>query len=286
MRPYGREAAHQAAATIRPLIGDVTPSIAIILGSGLGGLVADVRDHVTIPYGEIPGLPGVSVAGHAGQLVVGEIEGTKVAVFAGRFHAYEGPPLQLTAFPVRLAHALGAHMLFVSNAAGGVNASFTAGDLMVIEDHLNLTFASPLTGAAEPGETRFPDMSNAYDPVLRAELHAAGSRLGMELRQGVYAMLPGPAYETPAEVRMLRTLGADAVGMSTVPEVTVARMLGLRVAGVSCITNPAAGIEEAPLHHADVLETTTRVATQFQALVRAFVGNRGQSAISSAGSKA
>lgn len=254
-----------------PLVGDVTPSVAIILGSGLGGLVDDVRDRVTIPYGEIPGLPGVSVSGHAGQLVMGSIEGRNVAVFAGRFHAYEGHPLQLTAFPSRLAHALGARTLFVSNAAGGVNTSFAAGDLMVIEDHLNLTFASPLTGAAEPGETRFPDMSNAYDPALRALLHSAGRQLGIPLRDGVYAMLPGPAYETPAEVRMLRTLGADAVGMSTVPEVTVARMLGLRVAGVSCVTNAAAGIVQAPLAHAEVLETTARVAKQFQSLVRAFL---------------
>ncbi|HWG34883.1 MAG TPA: purine-nucleoside phosphorylase [Gemmatimonadaceae bacterium] len=271
MRPYGGEAAREAASTILPLIGDIAPTVAIILGSGLGGLVDDVRDHVTIPYGEIPGLPGVGVEGHAGKLVIGDIEGRKVAVFAGRFHAYEGHPPQLTAFPVRIAHALGARTLFVSNAAGGVNKSFVAGDLMVIEDHLNLTFTSPLTGSAEPGETRFPDMSNAYDPVLRAQLHAAGSRLGMELRDGVYAMLPGPAYETPAEVRMLRTLGADAVGMSTVPEVTMARTLGLRVAGVSCITNAAAGIEQTPLAHAEVLETTARVAAQFQALVRAFV---------------
>ena len=271
MRPYGGEAARHAAAAILPLIGDLPPTIAIVLGSGLGGLVNDVRDHVTIPYGQIPGLPEVSVAGHAGQLVIGEIGGRKVAVFAGRFHAYEGHPLQLTAFPIRIAHALGVRTLFVSNAAGGVNTSFAAGDLMVIEDHLNLTFASPLTGPAEPGETRFPDMSNAYDSPLRAQLHAVGSRLGITLRDGVYAMLPGPAYETPAEVRMLRTLGADAVGMSTVPETTMARMLGLRVAGVSCITNLAAGIQETPLDHAEVLETTARVAAQFQALVRGFI---------------
>lgn len=254
-----------------PLVGDVTPSVAIILGSGLGGLVNDVQDHVTIPYGEIPEMPGLSVTGHAGQLVIGEIEGRKVAVFAGRFHAYEGHPPQLTAFPVRIAHALGARTLLVSNAAGGVNTSFAAGDLMVIQDHLNLTFTSPLTGAAEPGETRFPDMSDAYDAALRAQLHSAGSRLGIQLRDGVYAMLPGPAYETPAEVRMLRVVGADAVGMSTVPEVTMARMLGIRVAGVSCITNPGAGIAQAPLTHAEVLETTARVAVQFQALVRAFL---------------
>jgi purine-nucleoside phosphorylase len=272
MRPYGGEAARAAATTIRPLFGDAIPEIAIILGSGLGGLVSDVRDHVTIPYGEIPGFPAVAIAGHAGQLVVGSISGRIVAVFAGRFHAYEGHPLQLTAFPVRLAHSLGARSLFVSNAAGGVNTDFAAGDLMVIEDHLNLTFASPLTGVAEPGDVRFPDMSNAYDQQYRSTLHAAGERLGIELREGVYAMLPGPAYETPAEVRMLRTLGADAVGMSTVPEVTMARMLGMRVVGVSCITNLAAGVQQTPLDHAEVLATTSRVAGQFQALVRAFVG--------------
>lgn len=271
MRPYGGEAARAAAATIQPRFGDLTPEIAIILGSGLGGLVSDVRDHVTIPYGEIPELPDVSVAGHVGQLVVGNIAGKIVAVFAGRFHAYEGHPLQLTAFPVRLAHALGTRSLFVSNAAGGVNTDFAAGDLMVIEDHLNLTFASPLTGAVEPGDVRFPDMSHAYDQQYRATLHAAGEHLGVELRSGVYAMLPGPAYETPAEVRMLRTLGADAVGMSTVPEVTMARMLGMRVAGISCITNLAAGVQQTPLDHADVLETTSRVADQFRSLVRTYI---------------
>ena len=271
MKPYGREAALEAAASIAPRLGDATPAVAIILGSGLGGLVDDVTGRVTIPYGEIPGLPGVSVTGHAGQFISGSLEGKPVVVFAGRFHAYEGHPLQLTAFPARVAHALGAQTLFVSNAAGGVNTSFAAGDLMVIEDHLNLTFASPLAGSAEAGETRFPDMSNAYDRQLRALLHTVGDRLGIALRDGVYAMLGGPAYETPAEVRMLRTLGADAVGMSTVPEVTVARMLGMRVAGVSCITNLAAGIEQTPLDHLDVLETTSRVAARFQALVRAFV---------------
>jgi purine-nucleoside phosphorylase len=271
MKPYGGEAARTAAATIEPLVGDRIPEVAIILGSGLGGLVNDIRDHVAIPYGEIPGLPNVTVTGHAGQLVVGTISGRLAAVFAGRFHAYEGHPLQLTAFPVRIAHALGVQTLFVSNAAGGVNTSFAAGDLMVIEDHLNLTFASPLTGSADPGDVRFPDMSNAYDAEYRARLHSIAGRLGIGLRDGVYAMLGGPAYETPAEVRMLRTLGADAVGMSTVPEVTMARMLGMRVAGVSCITNMAAGIGATPLDHEEVLATTSRVAAQFQALVRAFV---------------
>ncbi len=273
MKPFGSEAARAAAASIQPRIGSSALDTAIILGSGLGGLVNDVREKVTVPYGEIPGFPAVSVAGHAGKLVVGEISGRRVAVFAGRFHAYEGHPLQLAAFPVRLAHALGIRRLFVSNAAGGVNTEFAAGDLMVIEDHLNLTFASPLTGTAESGDVRFPDMSAAYDPEYRRLLHVTGDSLGIELRDGVYAMLPGPAYETPAEVRMLRTLGADAVGMSTVPEVTMARMLGIRVAGVSCITNLAAGVQQTPLDHSEVLETTSRVAEQFQAVVRGFIAS-------------
>jgi purine-nucleoside phosphorylase len=272
MTGYGADAARAAAAAIRSLAADATPTVAIVLGSGLGGLVHDVRHPVVIPYREIPGFPDVSVVGHAGELVLGEISGQAVAVFAGRFHAYEGHPLRLTAFPVRVAHALGVRTLFVSNAAGGVNVGFVPGDLMVIEDHLNLIFASPLTGAAEVGDVRFPDMSDAYDAELRTVLHSVASGLGITLRDGVYAMLPGPAYETPAEVRMLRTLGADAVGMSTVPEVIMARMLGMRVAGVSCITNLAAGVEQVPLNHAEVLEITARVADRFQALVRGFIG--------------
>jgi purine-nucleoside phosphorylase len=271
MRPYSGEAARIAAATIQPRIGGVTPDIAIVLGSGLGGLANDVTGQVAIPYGEIPDFPQVAIAGHAGKLVVGEISGRVVAVFSGRFHSYEGYPPQLTAFPIRVAHALGARTLLVSNAAGGINASFASGDLMIIEDHLNLTFTSPLAGAAEAGDVRFPDMSAAYDAELRAQLHSTGERLGIELRDGVYAMLPGPAYETPAEVRMLRILGADAVGMSTVPEVTMARMLGMRVAGVSCITNLAAGIQQTPLDHAEVLATTSLVAAQFQGLIREFI---------------
>jgi len=271
MRPYGADAARKSADVIRPLIGDAIPEFAIVLGSGLGGLVSDVQQPATIPYNQVPDFPDVAIAGHAGKLVVGTIAGKVVAVFAGRFHAYEGYPLQLTAFPIRVAHALGAKTLFVSNAAGGVNTDFKAGELMVIEDHLNLTFASPLTGASEPGEVRFPDMSDAYDPRLRGTLHKAAGKLRLTLRGGIYAMLPGPAYETPAEVKMLRTLGADAVGMSTVPEVTMARMLGMRVAGISCITNLAAGIEKTPLDHSEVLAITASVALQFQALVREFI---------------
>lgn len=269
--PYGRTAAHAAAAAIRERAGDLAPRVAIILGSGLGGLAGEIADAARVPYQDVPGFPGASVHGHAGELVLGTLAGVPVAAFSGRFHAYEGHPLQLTAFPVRVAHALGAGTLVVSNAAGGVNTGFLPGDLMVIEDHLNLMFGSPLTGSAEAGDVRFPDMSVAYDPDLRDCLHTVANDMGVQLRAGVYAALPGPAYETPAEVRMLRILGADAVGMSTVPEVTMARMLGMRVAGVSCITNLAAGVQAAALDHSEVLETTARVAERFQGLIRGLV---------------
>ncbi|MGI8545878.1 MAG: purine-nucleoside phosphorylase [Gemmatimonadaceae bacterium] len=271
MIQYDSVAARSAASAVATQLGNVAPRVAIILGSGLGGLVGEIVDPVVLSYTEIAEFPGVSVHGHAGQLVAGTLAGVPVLVFAGRFHAYEGHPLQLTAFPVRLAHALGARTLFVSNAAGGVNTDFSAGDLMVIDDHINLMFDSPLTGASAPDETRFPDMSHAYDAGLRDTLHSVGNAMGLPLRAGVYAALRGPAYETPAEVRMVRILGADAVGMSTVPEVVMARSLGMRVAGVSCITNMAAGVQQSPLDHAEVLATTSRVAEQFQALVKGLV---------------
>jgi purine-nucleoside phosphorylase len=276
MSAYDAVAARETARALTPRLDGRAPTVAVILGSGLGGLVDDVRNPVTIPYAEVPGFPGVSVHGHAGKLLVGEIEGTQVLVFAGRFHFYEGHPLPLTVFPVRVAYELGVRTLFVSNAAGGVNTSFSAGDLMVIDDHLNLMAASPLTGPCAEGETRFPDMSNAYDRTLRRVLDEVATQQGIAVQHGVYCALQGPSYETPAEVRMLRTLGADAVGMSTVPEVIQARALGMRVAGVSCITNMAAGVQETPLDHAEVIETTTRVAAQFQALVRGFLARVGQ----------
>ena len=185
---------------------------------------------------------------------------------------YEGHDAALAGFPVRVLHALGVPVLFVSNAAGGIRRTFRAGDLMLIRDHLNLMFRNPLIGALEPGDTRFPDMSTPYDDDLCAQLRTHAAALGILLQEGVYAGLLGPTYETPAEVRMLATLGADAVGMSTVPEVIVARAIGMRVAGISCVTNLASGISPYPLSHAEVLETTTRVAAQFEALVERFVG--------------
>jgi purine-nucleoside phosphorylase len=272
MPRYDATAARAAADAIRAAAPNApTPRVAIVLGSGLGGLASEVEHATRIAYRDVPGFPSVAVHGHAGELLLGTLGGTPVATFSGRFHAYEGHPLQLTAFPVRVARALGATTLVVSNAAGGINSGFLPGDLMVIEDHLNLMFSSPLVGPAAEGETRFPDMTTAYDPALRDALHEVANALGIRLRDGVYAALYGPAYETPAEVRMLRTMGADAVGMSTVPEVVMARALGMRVAGVSCITNLAAGVQETPLDHAEVLDTTARVAAQFQALIKGLV---------------
>jgi purine-nucleoside phosphorylase len=197
--------------------------------------------------------------------------GRTIVALAGRFHMYEGHDAALAGFPVRVLHALGAKTLFVSNAAGGIRRTFNAGDLMLIRDHLNLMFRNPLIGAQESGDTRFPDMSTPYDAALGARLRGHATQLGTQLQEGVYAGLLGPTYETPAEVRMLATLGADAVGMSTVPEVVVARAIGMRVAGISCITNLASGISAHPLSHAEVIETTTRVASQFESLVERFV---------------
>lgn len=268
---YGAEAASTAAASVRARIGATAPVAGIILGSGLGGLAARIADPVVVPFADVPGFPVATVVGHAGRLIAGTLAGRPVVALAGRFHMYEGHAAPLAGFPVRVLHALGAPVLFVSNAAGGIRRTFRAGDLMLIRDHLNLMFQNPLVGALQPGDVRFPDMSAPYDRALRALLRECAVSIGVCLVEGVYAGLLGPTYETPAEVRMLDRLGADAVGMSTVPEVIVARALGMRVAGVSCITNLAAGISAVPLDHAEVLETTTRVGAQFRALVTEFV---------------
>lgn len=268
---YSAEAAVQSADAVRKHIGDDAPQVGIILGSGLGGLADQIEDAVWVPFADVPGFPEVTVAGHAGALVSGTLGGRRVIALAGRFHMYEGHPAALAAFPVRVMHALGASVLFASNAAGGIRRDLAAGDLMVIEDHLNLTAMNPLIGPVEPGDERFPDMSEPYDPALRQLLLASADKLGIAVKAGVYACLLGPSFETRAEVRMLERLGADAVGMSTVPEVIVARTIGMRVAGMSCITNAASGTTDAPLLHTDVLEVAERAAAGFQALVRAFV---------------
>jgi purine-nucleoside phosphorylase len=253
-------------------MGSATPVAGIVLGSGLGGLAGRIAGAQAIPFAGVPGFPSATVAGHAGQLIAGTLAGRPVVALAGRFHMYEGHAAALAGFPVRVFHALGARTLFVSNAAGGIRRTFRAGDLMVIRDHLNLMFRNPLVGALEPGDERFPDMSAPYDDALARQLREHATTLGIPLQEGVYGGLLGPTYETPSEVRMLATLGADAVGMSTVPEVIVARAMGMRVAGISCITNLASGISPHPLSHAEVLETTTMVGERFEALVERWVG--------------
>ena len=268
---YGAAAASRAAEAIIRRIGEAAPVAGVILGSGLGGLAERIVNPIEIPFAEVPGFPSATVVGHAGKLISGILGGRTIIALAGRFHMYEGHDAALAGFPVRVLHALGAPILFVSNAAGGIRRTFNAGDLMLIRDHLNLMFRNPLIGALEEGDTRFPDMSAPYDDALCAELRQHATELGIQLQEGVYAGLLGPTYETPAEVRMLATLGADAVGMSTVPEVVVARAIGMRVAGISCITNLASGISAHPLSHAEVIETTTRVASQFESLVERFV---------------
>ncbi|HUF64713.1 MAG TPA: purine-nucleoside phosphorylase [Gemmatimonadaceae bacterium] len=269
--PYGAAAAQWTAASVRQHIGDEPAELALILGSGLGAVADDLEEARSIRFSDIPGFSPASVVGHAGKLVSGMLGGHRLLVMAGRIHAYEGHSLQAVAFPVRVLHALGARTLFVSNAAGGIRRDLEPGDLMILEDHLNLMFDSPLAGQLEEGDERFPDMSSAYDPVLREQLSRIAFRCGITPKNGVYAALRGPAYETPAEIRMLERMGADAVGMSTVPEVAVARALGMRVVGASCITNVAAGITEAPLSHAEVLATTAGISDDFRALIRAFV---------------
>ena len=272
MSPFGAEAARAAADAILDRLDGRAPVAAIVLGSGLGALAGEIDAIARIPYREVPGFPAATVAGHAGEIIAGTLEGKFVLALAGRFHIYEGHDVRLAAFPARVVHALGASTLILSNAAGGVNRMWQPGDLMLIRDHINLMFRNPLTGPVERGDLRFPDMSAPYDSGLADIARVVAIEQGTVLREGVYAGLLGPTYETPAEVRMLAFLGADAVGMSTVPEVIVARAIGMRVLGVSCITNFASGISNSPITHAEVLETTARAATRFTALIRGVVG--------------
>jgi purine-nucleoside phosphorylase len=271
---FGNAAASRAAEAVRALVGDVgAPALGLVLGSGLGGVAERVERARVVGYGDIPSFPRTAVAGHAGRLITGTLAGQPVVALSGRFHLYEGHPPALAGFPVRVLHALGVRTLLVSNAAGGITETFEVGDLMLITDQINLAVRNPLIGAAEPDEPRFPDMTAPYDRALAARLRASAGEIGISLREGVYCGLLGPSYETQAEIRMLRMLGADAVGMSTVAEVIVARALDIRVAGLSCITNVAAGLSPHPLSHADVLATTARVAKRFEALVERFVAS-------------
>jgi purine-nucleoside phosphorylase len=268
--PYGTAAARAAAAAIRGRLG-AEPRVAIILGSGLGGIADAIERPARVAYADVPGFPNATVMGHAGQLIAGTLAGTPVVAMAGRFHLYEGHDAALAGFPVRVLHALGATTLIVSNAAGGARATFKPGAIMLITDHINFMFRNPLIGRQEEGDVRFPDMSAPYDPELAALARRVARAQGLSLDEGVYAAELGPSYETRAEVKMLQTLGADAVGMSTVPEVLVARAIGMRVLGFSCITNLACGLSDEPITHEEVLETTARVAAQMQRLVAGVV---------------
>ena len=248
------------------------PKIALVLGSGLGGFADEFANAARIPYAKIPHFPRSTAIGHAGQLVIGTVEGVDVVGMQGRVHLYEGYPAKDVAFPMRVFARMGVKAAVLTNAAGGINKGFTQGRLVVISDHINLQGVNPLSGPNdEQFGPRFPDMSRAYDKQFRELTLAEGRLLGINLGEGVYAALAGPSYETPAEIRYLRSIGADLVGMSTVPEVIAARHSGIRVLGISCVTNAAAGVLDQPLDHKEVLDTAERIKGQFIGLLRAVI---------------
>jgi purine-nucleoside phosphorylase len=250
------------------------PKLAIVLGSGLGDMAECVQDKLEIRYDDIPGFLRSTVPGHAGKLVIGKLAGVDVMLLCGRFHHYEGYSHRDIVLPVRVIKELGVEYLLLTNAAGGVNLSFRPGDLMLIEDHINFSGDNPLIGPNEDAfGPRFPDMSHAYDPHLSKIIENAAKEACIPLKKGVYILFNGPSFETPAEIRMCRILGADAVGMSTVPEVIAANHSGLKVAAISCITNMAAGILNQPLSHSEVIETGEKVKGKFSCLVTKIIEN-------------
>jgi len=266
---YSRVA--QAADWLRDRIGE-PPAVGIVLGSGLGDFADELQDGTTTPYGDIPNWPPSAVVGHAGKLVVGTLEGQRLAALAGRAHFYEGHDMRTSTFGTRVLGLLGVRTLILTNAAGGIDPAFTSGTLMVIDDHLNLMGTNPLVGPNdERFGSRFPDMSEAYSRRLRDLADQAARESGVKLAHGVYAAIHGPSYETPAEIRYLRTIGANAVGMSTAPETIVARHMGMEVLGISCITNAAAGVADSPLAHDEVMEVAKRVRVEFSRLLRAII---------------
>lgn len=248
------------------------PDVAIVLGSGLGDFADGLAEPVTTPYAEIPNWPASAVIGHAGKLVVGTLAGRRVAALSGRAHFYEGHDLRTVTFATRVIGLLGVKRLLLTNAAGGINVAFKPGTLMVIDDHINLLGSNPLVGPNDDRfGVRFPDMTEVYSRRLRGIADDAAKARGVPVAHGVYVGVHGPSYETPAEIRFLRTIGADAVGMSTIPEAIVARQMGIEVLGISCITNPAAGVLPQPLHHDEVMEVARRVRGEFTALLEGII---------------
>ena len=271
MTPARYDAVAEAARAVQERIGDV-PDVAIVLGSGLGAFASSLDDATVVPYSIIPHWPAAKVVGHAGEVVAGTIEGRRVLALSGRAHVYEGHAMAVATFAVRVLGLLGVKVLILTNAAGGINTSFAQGALMLISDHINLMGTNPLVGPNdERFGARFPDMTMAYSPRLRQAAREAAAAIRIGVEEGVYIAVTGPSYETPAEIRAFRVMGADAVGMSTVPEAIVARHMGMEVAGISCITNMAAGVLPEPLVHEEVLATTARVRDQFIALLTGLV---------------
>jgi purine-nucleoside phosphorylase len=261
----------EAADVIRTKIKHI-PEVAIVLGSGLGDFAGTLGNSVSMPYGDLPHWPQSKIIGHEGRLVIGTVRGRAIAALSGRCHLYEGHDLGTVTFGIRALGLLGVGTVILTNAAGGINTSFSQGALMVIDDHINLTGHNPLVGPNEDRfGPRFPDMTQVYSSRLRQVADEAGRRIDLPLPHGVYVALLGPSYETPAEIRYLRTIGADAVGMSTVPEAIAARHMGVNVLGISCITNMAAGVLPQPLDHNEVMATAKRVRGQFIALLEEIV---------------
>lgn len=264
--------AEQAARSIRARTAE-QPQVALVLGSGLGAFADEFEGAVKIPYAEIPGFAISTVEGHSGNLVIGKVNGLPLVAMQGRVHYYEGYSMEEVSFPIRTFKLLGIKTLLLTNAAGGIDVELSQGALMVISDHLNLMGVNPLRGPNDDRfGPRFPDLTEVYSRALQEIAVEEARSLGIEIRRGIYAALSGPSYETPAEIHMLRSFGADAIGMSTVPEAIVARQMGMDVLGISCITNMAAGISETPINHEEVMETATRVTASFTQLIRNIIG--------------
>jgi purine-nucleoside phosphorylase len=267
------ERVEQTAAAVRARAGDAVTDVAIVLGSGLGDFAGTLKDAASIPYGDLPNWPASKVIGHEGRLVVGTLAGRRVAALSGRAHFYEGHDLRTVTFAARVIGRLGVKVLILTNAAGGINVALKPGTLMVMDDHINLLGSNPLVGPNEERfGARFPDMSEVYSKRLRGIADEVARAQGLPIGHGVYVAVHGPSYETPAEIRFLRTIGADAVGMSTVPEAIAARHMGVEVLGISCITNAAAGVLPKPLNHDEVMEVAKQVRGAFAALLEGIIG--------------